>query len=69
MRLNSVSGEQSVSKLLADLLVGVEKTSGVDERLVAIYTPKRCARANHQMLLKLIQGVSDAEAVAGGVDE
>jgi hypothetical protein len=61
--------EQGAGEFLVDLLVGVEKCSGVDERLVALDTPERHTGADHQTLYKLVQKVSDAEAVTGSIDQ
>jgi hypothetical protein len=64
-----ILGEESAGEFLVDLLVGVEKSSGTDERLVAFDIPERSARTDHQTLLNFVKKVSDAEAVAGGVGE
>lgn len=64
-----VLGEESTSEFLVDLLVGVEKSSGIDERLVAFDIPEWGARTDHQTLLDFVKKVSDAEAAAGGVGE
>lgn len=64
-----VFAEDGAGELLIDLLVGVEKSSGVDERLISLDIPKGSARADHQTFLEFIQTVSDDDGVACIVHE
>ena len=64
-----VLAEEGTGEFLIDLLVGVEKSSGVDERLISLDIPKGSARADHQTLLEFIQTVSDDYGVACIVHE
>ena len=64
-----VLGEEGVGEFIVDLFVGVEKSSGMDERLVALDIPEGSAGADHHTLLDLVQKVSDTEAIAGGIGE
>ena len=64
-----VLAEEGTGEFLIDLLVGVEKSSGVDERLISLDIPKGSARADHQTFLEFIQTVSDDDGVACIVHE
>lgn len=64
-----VFGEEGVGEFFVDLFVGVEKPSGMDERLIALDIPEGSAGADHHTLLDLVQKVSDTEAVARGIGE
>lgn len=59
-----VFGEEGVGELFVDLFVGIEKSSGMDERLVAFDTPEGSAGADHQTLLKFVQKISDDDGLA-----
>lgn len=64
-----VLGEEGTDEFLVDLFVGVEKSSGLHERLISLDIPKGSAGANHPTLLNLVQKVSDTEAIAGSIGE